>query len=71
MRVERLSWDWKDTVNLQKLAEVIRQVTGSPVFIAEAETEGDYFEIFVSDYHIPQDKANALSRELSEESDDE
>lgn len=63
VNAERMRWDWKEQVDLQDLAHIIRQVSGAQVFITEVDdTGGDDFEIIVSNYPMTRDQAQEISR---------
>lgn len=61
-RYEMLTWDWKEQVDLARLAVAISRVSRGRIFITEGETGGDSFGVIVSNVPIAEETATELIR---------
>lgn len=59
-RLEMLGWDWKETVDLTRLAAAISRVVGKDVHVTYGETDGDWFAVIVSDIPLTPEEATEL-----------
>jgi hypothetical protein len=55
-----LGWDWKETVDLTRLAAAISRVVGKDVHVTYGETDGDWFAVIVSDIPLTPEEATEL-----------
>lgn len=59
-KTEVISWDWREQIDLGKLGEVIRTLSGGTLDLREVNTDGDFYAVVISDQPIPAEQAQAL-----------
>lgn len=46
--IELMTWDWKEYVDIEKLARLVEKVSEGRVHIYEVDTQSDMFAIYIS-----------------------
>jgi hypothetical protein len=59
-KTEVISWDWKEQIDLDKLGNAIRTLSGGTLDLREANTDGDFYAVVISSQPIAPEQAQAL-----------
>lgn len=59
-RIELMTWDWKEYLDLEQLARVVDKVSGGTVHVHEVDTQSDQFAVFISNVKLTDDEVKRL-----------
>jgi hypothetical protein len=57
IRTELLSWDWREQPDLDRLAQIVRDLSGLRVHLTQVDTGSDEYAIVLSDQQLSEDEA--------------
>lgn len=57
---EVISWDWRQQLDLEKLGEVVRRVSGGSCDITPIDTGSDDYAVVITDHLVDRDEARHL-----------
>jgi hypothetical protein len=69
MDYKLLTWDWKESVDIDELARVVYEMSNGSVHIRSVETDSDFFAVIVSKEKVNDALANMILVESYEDDD--